>query len=37
MNTLTNILATITLVVIPMAVALGIWMIIIAELIGHVT
>ena len=37
MNTLTNILAAITLVGIPMAVALGLWMMIIAELIGHVT
>jgi len=36
MNTLQNILATITLVVVPMAVALGVWMIIIAELVAYI-
>lgn len=36
MNTLQNILATFTLVVVPMAVALGTWMIIIAELVAYI-
>ena len=36
MNTLQNILATITLVVVPMSVALGVWMIIIAELVAYI-